>query len=237
MTPHQENKLVMYGSVIALGKRFTDLIATIPALATAYSDFTAAVGLIKTKSKKKEEAVAGKFESKENAKTVLVTSLVGAAGGLHSYARKNNLEDMKKLTYKVTRASLNKLNQIDFEQKVEILCGLLESNKDSLGNYGVDAAKVTAVRANINAYLSAKEAHKGGGNEKSGANIAMDEAFATADDILKGDIDRMMEIPREDNPEMYNEYISARVIKDLSGTRKNDDEGDTPPEPPTPPVQ
>ena len=52
MTPHQENKLVMYGSVIALGKRFTDLIATIPALATAYSDFTAAVGLIKTKSKK-----------------------------------------------------------------------------------------------------------------------------------------------------------------------------------------
>ena len=237
MTPHQENKLVMYGSVIALGKRFTDLIATIPALATAYSDFAAAEGLIKTKSKKKEEAVAGKFESKEKAKTVLVTSLVGATGGLHSYARKNNLEDMKKLTYKVTRASLNKLNQIDFEQKVEILVNLLDANKSNLSNYGITEAKVETVKANVEAFKGAKDAHKGGGSEKSSANIAMDEAFTTADDILKGDIDRMMEIPREDNPEMYNEYIAARVIKDLSGTRKNDDEEDTPTEPPIPPAQ
>lgn len=234
MTPHQENKLVMYGSVIAFEKRFTGLLATIPALAAAFSDFAAAVGLIKSKSKQKEEAVAGKFESKEKAKAALVISLAAATGGLHAYARKNNLEEMKKLTYKVTRASLNKLNQTDFEQKVEILCGLLESNKDNLSNYGVDAAKVTAVRANMNAYLSAKEAHKGGGNEKSGANIAMDEAFAAADDILKGDIDRMMEIPREENPDMYNEYISSRVIKDLSGTKKPDSEEVAPP---TPPVQ
>ncbi|MHB8842585.1 MAG: hypothetical protein ACYC56_12520 [Candidatus Aquicultor sp.] len=237
MTPHQENKLVMYGAVIAFEKRFTEIIGAIPALAAAFGKFTEAVGLIKSKSKKKEEVVAGKIEAREKAKIALVTSLVPATGALHSYARKNSLEEMKKLTYKVTRASLNKLNQTEFEQKVGILYNLLETNKTSLGDYGTPAAKVDAVKVNIDAYNGAKEAHKGSGNEKSSANTAMDEAFATADDILKGDIDRMMEIPREANPEMYNEYISARVIKDMSGGHRPDEGENPPPDEPTPPAQ
>jgi len=220
MTPHQEDKLVMYGSVIAFEKRYTETLAVIPALASAFGKFAAAVELVKEKSKRKEEVVAGKYESKESAKTAFVTALAAATGRLPAHARKNNLEDMKKLTYKVTRASLNKLNQTDFDQKAGILLDLLEVNKTNLAEYGISELKIAQVKSCAGLFHEAKAAHKGGSAEKSSANMAMDEAFATADDILKGDIDRMMEIPREENPDMYNEYISSRVIKDLSGTKK-----------------
>ncbi|MFA6597144.1 MAG: hypothetical protein WCS69_05415 [Ignavibacteriaceae bacterium] len=225
MTPHQENKLAMYGAVNKFGKRFAKQVSAIPALERAFSNLARAVSLIKFKSQNEEEAVAGTFELKQDTRFALIVVLVPATGALSSYARRNNLAEVKRLTFKITRGSLNKLNQTDLQQKTAILFKLLNENKANLRDYGIDASKIVNLKQKIDAFNTAINTHEESGSERSRTYIELNRAFSAADYVLRGDIDCLMEILREDNPEIYNEFLSARLIKDSVGGYKTDNEG------------
>ncbi len=70
--------------------------------------------------------------------------------------------------------------------------------------------------------------------------MALTELFAKADELLKDEADGIVEVVKETQADFYNQYFSARVIKDLGGSHtKPDDEDKTPPptDTPTPPEQ
>ncbi|MHB8842586.1 MAG: hypothetical protein ACYC56_12525 [Candidatus Aquicultor sp.] len=225
MTPHQENKLEMYGTVIKFGKRFTKEVSAIPALERAFSNLARAVSLIKFKSQNEEETATGTFELIQDARFALIAVLVPATGALSSYARNKRLAEEKRMTFKITRGSLNKLNQTDLQQKITILYKLLNANKANLREYGIDASKIVILKQKIDAFNTAINTHEESGSERSRTYIEINRAFSAADYVLRGDIDCLMEILREDNPEIYNKFLSARLIKDSVVGYKTDNEG------------
>lgn len=217
MTPHQEDKKSMYDTVLGIFDRFQDLISTIPELVTHIASFRSTVVSISTLNEQAKNARSGKYETKVNTKNDLIKLLVPAVRSLHSYARKSKLEDIIKLTKGVTQSNFTKLNKADFDLKIDTLYKLLDAYKANLSGYNVSAEKVAAVKTGIDAYYAAEKEHLASGSEKSAAHISLEEAFDTADDILKEDIDGMIEHFREDNSEFYNTYIAGRVIRDISG--------------------
>jgi predicted transcriptional regulator len=60
--------------------------------------------------------------------------------------------------------------------------------------------------------LSSKESKAA---ESKAARAALTQQFQEVDEILKEDIDTLMELMKQRNKEFYNQYQAARVIKDL----------------------
>ncbi|MCL5029154.1 MAG: hypothetical protein M1480_09060 [Bacteroidetes bacterium] len=136
---------------------------------------------------------------------------------MRSFARKNKLEAIIKLTNGITRAYLLKLSKNDFDNFVDSFYKELDANRLNLSDYNIKPENVDAIKTTIDDFRKAEDSHLMSGSEKSSAIIGEEEAFDKADDILKEDIDGLIEHFREDNNDFYNIYIAARVIKDVSG--------------------
>ena len=222
MTPHEEDKKSMYDTVLGVFDQFQEAIAAIPELETTIADFRSTVTSIAAFDEQAKTARDGKYESKKNAKHTLISLIVPAVNSLHSYARKNKTEDVIQLTDKITEPSLSRLNKTEFNSKIETLYQSLDANKENLTGYGVTAENIDSIKAAVDAYDAAEKEHLTSGSHKTAAHISMEEAFDNADDILKEDIDGMMEHFKLINSEFYNMYNASRVIKDISGSKSKE---------------
>ncbi len=219
MIPYLEDKLKMFETVDEFMQRYEADISSIPELINSCNELHTTIVLIKEKNETTKNARSGKFQAKLDAKHIMVAAIVPAARSLHSYARKNHIADIAAITRGVTRSSLLKLNKVEFDTKTDTIYKLLDANKDKLSGFNMDSAKVALVKAAIDGYYEAEKEHHASGEQQSAAHISLDEAFDLAEEILKEDIDGMMEHFRDVNPVMYNEYLSARVIKNVSGSK------------------
>ncbi|NCQ19599.1 MAG: hypothetical protein GW805_14895, partial [Ignavibacteria bacterium] len=76
--------------------------------------------------------------------------------------------------------------------------------------------------------------------DRSATRVALTKLFEKTDALLNEEADMLVEVVKESQPDFYNQYFAARVIKDLGGSHtKPADEDKTPPptDTPTPPVQ
>ena len=84
------------------------------------------------------------------------------------------------------------------------------------------------LKSQIAAYDAATKQVSSGMAERVGARTAVSDLFIQADQILKDELDRMMQFFRVGAPEFYNDYRAARVIKDI-GVRHGKNTGSTVP--------
>lgn len=217
MTAHNKDRRTMFSTVDAVFIRFWEVIATIPALVISIGLFRDALADITKYTDEAKKAKPGKYEKKVNTKHALIVLLVPAAASMRSFARKNKLEAIIKLTNGITRAYLLKLSKNDFDNFVDSFYKELDANRLNLSDYNIKPENVDAIKTTIDDFRKAEDSHLMSGSEKSSAIIGEEEAFDKADDILKEDIDGLIEHFREDNNDFYNIYIAARVIKDVSG--------------------
>ena len=71
------------------------------------------------------------------------------------------------------------------------------------------------LKARISAYDASLKEVTSGVAERVGARTAVSDLFVQVDEVLKEELDAMMQIFRVTDPELYNDYRAARVIKDL----------------------
>ncbi len=219
MTPHEEDKMSMYKTLLGIFDRFPDIIAGIPELETSIASFRSTVSSILQYDEQSKTARSGKYETKQNAKHNFIQLLVPAVKSLRSYARKNKLEDIIELTGGITQSKLLRLNKAEFDSRTDMLYASLDANKANLAGFNITEEKVNALKASMDVYDTAEKEHLASGSERSAAHKNREEAFDTADDILNEDIDGMMEHFRQENSDFYNMYVSGRVIKDISGSK------------------
>jgi hypothetical protein len=98
----------------------------------------------------------------------------------------------------------------------------------SLADFGITAATLTDLSSQISAFDASLGAREGGVAERSAARIALAELFDKADETLKKDLDKLIELVKKDAPQFYNAYYGARVIKDLGHRSKP--KAETPPQ-------
>ena len=230
----EENKFEMFKAVESVLNKNKTAVDTLPALADAKGEFASLIAGILKADKDYGTATVGKVAVKNSVENNLIDALLPIKGALASLARKTKNTELS-LLVKFSKTDLQRSGNTELENKATTIMEMVEANKTALAAYNVDDAEITEFTAKVEAFKSAIANKQTGYSGKAGARVSLTELFDNADEVLKTDLDNLMLRMKKNYPDFTNEYQAARVIKDLGGKHK-DDEDQTPPPPDTPPV-
>jgi hypothetical protein len=113
----------------------------------------------------------------------------------------------------------------------DMVAGIARANLAALAGHGItEVTDLETATATYNASIGKREQ---GGALRSGTRTSLTGIFERADDVLCNQLDEHVKSVMNDQPELYNEYQAARVIKDL-GIRHEEETPVTPTTPTTP---
>jgi hypothetical protein len=107
------------------------------------------------------------------------------------------------------------MRDTELASKGELIASLANQQLSNLTPASITDTMIADLSAKVIAYRDAIGARESGVAERIGARTSMEDLFIKADGILEEEIDPGMELLRGSQTELYNEYFSARVIKDL----------------------
>ncbi|MFZ5516773.1 MAG: hypothetical protein ACOY90_09060 [Candidatus Zhuqueibacterota bacterium] len=214
MTKREMNKLMMYKSVNGLLKEKTSITTTVPAFATVAQQFQAAIDAIETKHKEHKSVAKGRAQQKGANEDELVDSLVTVCSILYVLAVQTGDKALQEAV-RVNESMLKRLRDVDLLNRANTIYSYANNKAAELANYGLDAASLTSLGEKIKTFGGALENTEVGAAEKTAARHTLSEGIDHADHVLYDMLDPLMEIFRSSQVEFYNQYMSARVIKDL----------------------
>ena len=227
MTKTHENKLTMYEAVQTILDANASKAAAIPAFAGSVTKFKGLIQSIKGKSMEYLGASAGKAAAKGQAEEDLLTILTPVASGLFVMAvAQKNVELQEKVT--LSERAMRRARDTEVAGRAAGLLALAKENQTSLAAYGVTDVMLSDLESRLAAFNASIANLESGVAGRVVARATIYELFDEADRVLTEEIDRLMEMMLGPNPQFYNEYFAARVIKDL-GIRHR-----APAEPPVP---
>lgn len=230
MTKSEENKFSTYRVVLSVLDENQTAVATLPALSSAVTNFKTLVSDISVRDTEYTTSISGKTRAKNLVEDELIDILIPLAESLNAYASRNKIEDLKAKS-KVSRTKLKGMRDTDMISKVRLIHGLLDSNIAVLSDFGITSVKVTDLLNKIIEYEAALGVKETSFATKSATRQTLSQLFDQADLVLKTEIDALMENFKAGNKMFYDQYRSARVIKDLG---LGHEEVPAPPTPPTP---
>jgi len=225
MNTREFNKMNMFTSVNSVFQVNDGSIAKISTLGDAQGRFGEKLSVISGREARYTTAAAGATASKNNAAVALAAVAMRIVNALFVFGNNTKNEQIK---------AECALNQSDFYQiraltLIRICCRIAEMGKQycaELGAYGIVESDLESLAAAIISFRKAREEQQQRLAEvKSGRRILYKD-IAAADNILKNEIDPLMELLKDSDPGFYNQYRAARVIKDLRarGTKSEDAE-------------
>lgn len=230
LNKHQDNRLARDQRVLALLKKNTALFVKVPRLVEVTTELETVIGSITRLAGVKDSATSGTAEAKNNAETDLVNSLMKVGGSLRSLARLDKDASMKEQA-SLRRSRLSRMRAPQLSIKAESIFELATANAEKLTAHGTSAESLAALRSKIDAFDEAVGMQGTGMAKQVGATENLPDLFKDADEILHEEINGLVENLRDDYPDFYAQYNSAKEIKDL-GLRHNPppDDPEKPPE-------
>jgi hypothetical protein len=214
MTKREENIFSMYNAVDSLLTSSSDAVSSIPVLQNAHDEFTNLLSQIEAKNNEYINMTAGKTDDKDDKEETMINSAMRTASALSVYGRINSLPDMTSRN-SIAISTFKRMRDNDLLGKAKQIHSDAAGIADQLADYGITPEDLTAFNDAISAYESAMDSKESSFAERSAARQALSELFDDADSVLKDKLDNMMELFANSNSEFYNQYQSARVIKDL----------------------
>ncbi len=214
MNKIQENKRTMYEAILALMTANAAKIAAMPAFAASETSFRNVVAQIEGKSQEYNHATTGKVNVKREAEAALITETLAMAAALFAYARKQKNAELKaKAT--VTESVLRLMRDTERVTQANAILGLVNANLQALADYGITQEKATAYQGKIAVFAAAVGGRESSIAERAGARTSLVDLFRQADELLREELDRCMELLRATEQQFYTEYFAARIVKDL----------------------
>jgi hypothetical protein len=105
---------------------------------------------------------------------------------------------------------------------------LAQAHGAELGTYGISTADIESLVAELAAYRKQREEQQLKIAESKAAREMLYASFDEATDILREEIDPLIELVETIDPEFYNRYKAARVIKDIGGHTAKSSKPETP---------
>jgi hypothetical protein len=212
MTRNEVNHLNMFNTVDAVFQQHTETINSMPALAESLVTFRDYLKLIRERDNAHSSIKAGAVATKNNSGEVATRLVKETMDALYTLGRKTGNEQLKAECDK-TWSELSHLRQGTFLQLCTRIAGLARTYAADIAPFGISAADIDSLDRAITLFT----AHVSTVQQKSAESVAAREALSTlfkkADDILKEDIDTMMDIVKSRDVEFYNQYKAARSIR------------------------
>jgi len=203
----------------------------IPALAKAIGKLDQLVTAIKAKTNEMNNTTVGKTAAKHTAEDDMIEILVPVANALYSIGKEKKLPDVMEQA-DLTERSLRRLRDTDLAMKADAIVVLTGKYTAELAEYGFDAAKVALVKTRVDTYAASIGIRESSVGEHSGARIALMQMYDQADELLNDDLDRLMELIRSSEPQLYSQYFALRSVKELGVVHRKE----TPAPAPAPPA-
>lgn len=230
MNKREENRYSMFRQVITELDKNPVEFTKYPGLVSAISEFKTLYANIAAKDDKYLTRTNGKLIDFELAEEKMVEAIMELAGFLKVIAKNeadNSLfEQVNFGVYDLTR-----MRDSNLAVKAESVYNAAQTNKSKLTAMNYTAEKLTDVKSKIDLFASALSDKENSYTEKTTFKLELNELFKMADDLLKEIIDDFMELYKTDNPTMYNNYFSARIVKNLGvrHTKQEEKKTEAPP--------
>jgi hypothetical protein len=221
MNLHESNKYNMYTTTSGVLDDNKPKVESVPKLAAGAVKLGDGILKIKTVDKQYDDKSSPKGEVKKQARNAVVLSSLHVVHTLYAYAEDQNDEELKaKVT--ISETELHSMRDDEFMTKAENYYTLANGLIASLADYGLVPLDLTTFRTEIDAFTASKTNIGTGKAERVGTRSSLTECFTEVDTLLTGTTDKLMEGFRKKDPEFYNAYWSARVIRDIGGSHSKE---------------
>jgi len=216
----------MYLSAKAVCDRNNSTWQTLPAFVDGYADFGGRVTNIQNLAQSQAVDSTGLAADKDQLRKTMALAAVEVALATNAYAKKTKNNDLGTKTNvsvstfmegRDTFAATNALN----------LHAAATANLAHLAPYGVTTAKLTDLKAKIDAYAASLTKPRDAVASGSTSTKLLAGEFAAADAALKDQMDALMPQFAAANAKFVEDYNNARTVVDSGG-------GKTKAKPPTP---
>lgn len=222
----QEAKLNMYEVVEMLGDENAALIAANPAFASGIAELKPVIADIKTLAQQTGENLTGIAADKKVNKTELCRIAGVMAGRIIAYANKTGDNTLKRAV-DYSRSDLMKLKDAEVALQCQNIHDKASKFKTELADYGVTDAKLSELQTAINNYTPNVSLPRTAVIERSTIKVRVKEKFKQADQILTGQLDKLIDDFADTNPEFVTKYKKARIIVDPKTSSRGTGEGGT----------
>lgn len=216
MTSKQENKLSMYLAVMAVCIRNSSTWQTLQAFVDAYADFGARVTHIQNLAQSQAVNSTGLSADKEALRKTMAVATVEVALATNAYAKKVKNNDLAAKTSVSISTYMEGRDTIAATNALNIHAAAT-ANLVNLAAYGVTAAKLTALKAKIDAYAASLSKPRDAVGSGSTATKQMGDEFDAADAALNDQMDALVPQFAAANATFVTDYTNARIIVDSSG--------------------
>lgn len=214
MTSNQSNKYSMYAAAAKVLNDNSGKTATIAAFAASYGRFDGLLNQIRDKDKERLGKTSGRVAAKDEAEDALVMATIIVSSALTALARAKGNVQLKEAAH-VAESHLRHVRMNEQINIAKLTYDLGKANEKDLADYGITPTMLEDLKSRIAAYDAAMRDVASGMAERTGAKTAVSDLFVQADEVLKEEVDPMMQLFRVREPEFYNDYRAARVIKDI----------------------
>lgn len=215
MDSRQEAKLNMYDAVLAHCDANAAIVATVVAFQNAVNDFEDIVDDLRTAAQNEVQAITGFTADKNAQRQDLIDITVDVAGSIYAYASaQDNL--ILKDQVKINPSDLTRMKDELLGPVCTNILDAANANAAALVDYGVTAAKITALDDAIEDFVSAVPAPRNAVSNRVSIAEQIKQLFKDGDQLLKERLDKLALQFKTTQPNFYTAYRSNRVILDAA---------------------
>lgn len=221
MTRTEMNKLAMYHAVDAVFDVYQPVIEAYLPLNGAVASFKNNLSAITIRNLE-HSGTSGATAAKNTAIAAMIEKGYSIANALFLYGRKAGDEEIKAVC-RLTQSDFNHFNETELEKCCTTILTLAQAHAAELVTYRISSDDITSLQTSLETYRKKSDIKD---DKSAGSKVAREvlfQLFASIDETLKEDTDRMMEGVKSDNIDFYNKYFAARVIKDIGGSHNKTD--------------
>lgn len=227
MNQYQENRLSMFYAVAQTLLENNAVWSGTPAIVTAAGDLNGNIARLENELEIQVRDIKGHAVDKSNAEEAMIAETLDVAGKVMAFAVANSNEALAE-AMNISPSELRRYRDSIVAQRCQDVHDAANGVLASLAGYGVDAAKLLAFQALIDAYLAANTAPRLAITARKNATAAIELLVEETLDLLHRRMDPLMQGYAITDASFYRLYTDARVIVDLGGA------GEEEPVPPTP---
>lgn len=217
------NKLLMFWAVLKVLAKFKTVWESIPGFTMVHKEFEAAVGAIQKTSTasniKTGEITKGAAQSID-AVVILVFKLTSLLSVFATRTRNHELKN----DVDFTESELEYMRPGELLGVAELVLELIPKYQTELVALGLNDADVTTLSAYVNGFTGATTATRSTITARKAAGALLKPQFAETGEILKEQLDGLMEQFRTSSPAFYNEYWNARKTMDYGIRHEKEEE-------------
>jgi len=219
MNAKQRNRLAMFMAVKNVFGFYPTELGTIKVLQGFIEKFNELIAKIEAVHQVQQGNTTGARQLKLKEEAEMIDATVKLAATMYVYAQVNEMPDLQ-AKCAISASQMERMP----DEKVRAICLNVYNEAvqlgDVLADYGQTVDDVTQLKKEIDDFSALIAAPRSAIVTRSQATKELESLMRETNDLLRNNIDKLMELLKESQPKVYNTYLAARTIVDLRAGMK-----------------